>query len=121
MFVNKSQEKCMESLKFQILYLFSVHRKVGYQKSPPKEKSLQSKNGIRDDHTYLFVTSNIQEIHHNSEYKIRELMASKYYESPQHKLLNTAVTSCFLNTKDPLATQLQRFWETQEFHTSTNF
>jgi len=48
-------------------------------------------------------------------------MADNYYESPQHELRNTAVASRSINTKDSLATKLQRFWETQEFHTSTDF
>lgn len=106
-----------ESLKFKILSLFKQCTQEGkFHTSPPKEKSLQNWTGIRDHHTYLLCSQQ----HTRKRFPLIQ-KTGNYYHSPQHELLNTAITLWFLNTKDSLATQLQRCWETQEFHTSTDF
>jgi hypothetical protein len=67
----------------------SVHRKVEFHTSSPKGKKL-AKLDWNQRSSYLpalFQATYKEEIPHNSEHKIRELVAGNYYESPQHELL----------------------------------
>jgi len=63
----------------------------------------------------LFQAIYKEQIPNNSEYKIRELMEGNYHESPQHKLHNTAVTSCFLDTKDSRPHKCKGFGKHKNF------
>jgi hypothetical protein len=96
-FVNKSEEEFRESLKFKILYLFLQCTQDGRISCHLLGRKACKTRLVREIIILIcFVPSNIQiRDSPQSRTKMREFMAGNHYESPQHKLLNTAVIHAF--------------------------